>query len=337
MSACFWCDNAFIMQWNPHNDNSASRSDNWSTSGQMYHTHLDSVFGSILVAGESFPMMKGILASCEALSVSGHSDLPISDIKALMSHVPMKNNLTFMNKHYLQVFGTAMGTWMSPLFACLFMTKLQQLMLDSVIQPPGRPWSWWRYMNDILFMWTREKDSLHTFIDHINSFDRAIKFTSDISQQKTHFLDVIVERRPNCITTDLYHKTHTYPPVPPLIQLHPHHCKTSIAYSEALRFRRICSEDSDFSSYARNLKRHFCAQGHGARAVQQTINKVYSFPKSEVIKQKSYNQETADRISLVTTFHPNLPSLCNILHDNHHILHTSDSLQQAVPNAPILS
>ncbi|XP_063954030.1 uncharacterized protein LOC135153802 [Lytechinus pictus] len=103
--------------------------------------------------------------------------------------------------HYLQIFGTAMGTRMAPSFACLFMTKLEQQMLDSA---PCRPWIWWRYIDDIFFIWTREEDSLHTFIDHINSFHRTIKFTSDFSQQETHFLDVTVQKKPNGITTTLY-------------------------------------------------------------------------------------------------------------------------------------
>ena len=282
----------------------------------------------------NIPHDEGILASCEALSASGHSNPPIADLKALMSHVLTKNNFTFMDKHYLQVFGTAMGTRMAPSFACLFMTKLEQQMLDSA---PCRPWIWWRYIDDIFFIWTREEDSLLTFIDHINSFHRTIKFTSDFSQQKTHFLDVTVEKKPNGITTNLYTKptdTHQYLHSS---SCHPRHCKTGIAYSQALRLRRICSEDSDFSSHARNLKRHLCARGHGARAVNQAINKVRSLPRSEVLKRKSHNQETTDRIPLVTTFHPNLPPLRNILHDNQHILHTSDRLQQAAPNAPILS
>ncbi|XP_072169503.1 uncharacterized protein [Diadema setosum] len=111
----------------------------------------------------------------------------------------------------------------------------------------------------------------------------------------------------------------------------------SIPYSQALRLRRICSEDSEFSFHARNLKRHLAARGYGTRRVQQAINKVRSLPRSEVLKPKTNKQDTTDRIPLVTTFHPNLPSLHNILRDNHHILHTSDRLSQAVPDTPILA
>ncbi|XP_071493045.1 uncharacterized protein [Diadema antillarum] len=56
----------------------------------------------------NIPHDEGILASCEALTYSGHSNPSISHIKSLMSHVLTKNNFTFMDKHYLQVSGTAM-------------------------------------------------------------------------------------------------------------------------------------------------------------------------------------------------------------------------------------
>ena len=158
----------------------------------------------------NIPHDEGIIASCEALSRNGHSDPPISDLKSLMSHVLTKNNLTFMDKHYLQVFGTAMGTRMAPSFACLFMTKLEQQMIDSA---PCRPWIWWRYIDDNFCIWTREEDALLEFIDHLNSFHRTIKFTSDFSLEKTNFLDVTVKKEYNRITTTLYTKptdTHQY-------------------------------------------------------------------------------------------------------------------------------
>ena len=55
---------------------------------------------------------------------------PITDIVTLMNHVLTKNNFTFLDKHYLQVHGTAMGTRMAPSMACL-LGKLEECMLAS--------------------------------------------------------------------------------------------------------------------------------------------------------------------------------------------------------------
>ncbi|XP_041472690.1 uncharacterized protein LOC121421956 [Lytechinus variegatus] len=276
----------------------------------------------------NIPHDEGIKASCEALAASGHSSPPhfryqISDVSCT-------------NKKQLHFHGPALPTdirhsngYSDGSFIRLSLHD--QAGTADVRFSPCRPWIWWRYIDDIFFIWTREEDSLHTLIDHINSFLRTTKFTSDFSQQENHFLDVTVQKKPNGITTTLYTKptdTHQYLHSS---SCHPRHCKTGIAYSQALRPCCICSEDPDFSFHTRNLQKHLCARGHGARSVQLAINKVRSLPRSEVLKPKS-DKKTTDRISLVTTFHPNLPPLRKILCDNHHILHTSDRLQQAVPD-----
>ena len=59
-------------------------------------------------------------------------------IVTLMNHALTKNTFTFLDKHYLQVYGTAMGTRMAPSMACLFMGKLEE----------RKPWIWWRYIDD---------------------------------------------------------------------------------------------------------------------------------------------------------------------------------------------
>ena len=64
-----------------------------------------------------------VSACCEALAESGHTSPPIDDLKALMYDVLTKNNFTFMDDHYLQIFGTSMRTRMAPSYACLFMSR----------------------------------------------------------------------------------------------------------------------------------------------------------------------------------------------------------------------
>ena len=180
--------------------------------------------------------------------------------------------------------------------------------------------------------------SSHNFNDHMNSFHRTIKFTSDYSHQQAHFLDVTIQKAENGIlSTDLFTKptdTHQYIHAS---SCHPRHCKTGIAYSQALRLRRICSNESRFSYHAQNLKKHLVTRGHSSTKVQQAIKKVHSLPRATVLQEKPRNQDPTPKIPLVTTFHPNLPPLRHITNTNHHILHTSDRLRRAVPDIPILA
>ena len=62
---------------------------------------------------------------------------PTKDIIILMSYILKKNNFVFGVKHYLQIHGTAMGTWMAP---NLFMVKLDKSFLSH--QATAKPSVW---------------------------------------------------------------------------------------------------------------------------------------------------------------------------------------------------
>ena len=79
------------------------------------------------------------------------------------------------------------------------------------------------------------------------------------------------------------------------------------------------------------------SHGHSAKKVQEAINRARSVPKPSALEQKPINDATKSRIPLLVTFHPNLPPLHNITNDNNRILHTSDCLQRAVPETPVLA
>ena len=283
----------------------------------------------------NIPHDEGIDACSKDLAESGHTSPPSTDIVTLMNHVLTKNNFTFLDKHYLQVHGTAMGTRMAPSMACLFMGKLEERMLASA---PCRPWIWWRYIDDIFFIWTSDEESLTRFIDHMNSFHRTIKFTSEYSTTETHFLDVVIRKEENGLTTDLFVKPTDKHQYLHSTSCHPRHCKTSIAYSQALRLRRICSNDSDFLRHSQVLKTHLVSRGHSSRAVHQAIKKVKSMPRLSLLSEKPTNRDCANKkIPLVVTYHPSLPPIRQITSANHHILHTSDRLQRAIPEEPMIA
>ena len=119
---------------------------------------------------------------------------------------------------------------------------------------------------------------------------------------------------------------------------HPRHCKTSRAYSQALRLRWICSHDSDFLHHSQVLKKHLVSKGHSSRAIHQAIKKVKSMPRLSVLSEKPTTRNCANKkVPLVVTYHPSPPPIRQIISTNHHILHTSDRLQRAIPEEPIIA
>ena len=114
------------------------------------------------------------------------------------------------------------------------MDKLETRFLQSLSL---QPLVWFRYIDDIFFIWTNAKDKLEKFLDDLNSFDDNIKYTHESSKENVAFL--------NCLTTDLCFKDtdrHQYH----FNSSHPDHTKRSIIYSQVLRLTKICTFENDF-------------------------------------------------------------------------------------------
>ena len=143
-----------------------------------------------------------------------------------------------------------MGTRTVPSYANLFIGKLEQ---EFLLTQDKIPRTWWRYTDDIFAIWDHGEPSLRVFIENINRHHPTIKFTASWSAEEVTFLDTRVYLRDGQIGTDLHVKpsdTHHY------LQMdscHPHHCKSSIPYSQVLHLRRIYSEEGHLQKWTDEL------------------------------------------------------------------------------------
>ena len=103
-----------------------------------------------------------------------------------------------------------------------------------------KPYLWWRYIDDIFFLWKHGEEKLKSFIDNINKMHPTIKFTADWSKTSISFLDVTVSITKGIIETDLYVKPTDSHQCLLSSSCHPFYCKKGIPYSQALRLNRIC-------------------------------------------------------------------------------------------------
>ena len=75
------------------------------------------------------------------------------------------NAFRFGNEYYRQRTGTALGTSMGPNYLNLFMENFEQNLRRNYSQKTGlSPLVWFRFIDDIYFKWTSNKDSLDHFI-----------------------------------------------------------------------------------------------------------------------------------------------------------------------------
>ena len=59
------------------------------------------------------------------------------------------------------------------------MAELEEEILSEI---ELKPYLWWRYIDDIFFLWEHGEEKLKEFIEHLNEKHPTIKFTAEWSQ-----------------------------------------------------------------------------------------------------------------------------------------------------------
>ena len=111
--------------------------------------------------------------------------------------------------------------------------------------------------------------NLIKFIDDINAYHVTIKFTAKWSRESVTFLDTKIIDNGNCLVTDLHTKPTDIHQYLHHRSCHPSHCKTSMAYSQALRPRRICSNSTNYKRHVEELKGYLVKRGYDRELIQQ--------------------------------------------------------------------
>ena len=214
---------------------------------------------------EGLEALKGVLERREDKTIS-------TDTLLELAHVVLKNNFfQFNDDFYQQLRGTAIGTKCAPSYAILFLAALEEKLLADA---QDKPWVWWRYIDDIFLIWQHGEEKLRDFITFLNGAHDSKKFTAEWSTERVNFLDVQVIKQDDNLITDLFTKPTDTHLLLHRASCHPNHTKKGIPYSQALRIRRICSEEQFFVNRVADLKTWLLARGYGENEVDSQIDRV---------------------------------------------------------------
>ena len=238
-----------------------------------------------------------------------------------------RNNFQFNGEQYLQIGGTAMGTRVAPTYANLFMRKLETEMLENSIL---KPMVWYRYIDDIFFIWEHGEDTLYDWIKYLNKYHNTIKFTAETSKSEISFLDTKVKINQNQqLYTDLYVKptyTNSYLKYD---SAHPPTCKKSIPYSQFLRIKRICQNEDDFSTHIETKKQEFLTKGYPLIEIERAISEVKNKDRTDLLRsKKQVEKEEQNRIFLTTTYREGYQYIPKIVKNNWDILARSSTTKK---------
>ena len=90
---------------------------------------------------------------------------------------------------------------------------------------------WFRYTDDIAFIWTHNEQELQTFLRSINEFHTDIKFTYELRNESIAFLNLKVSTKNSKIITDLYVKFTDRHQYLHYVSAHANHAKRSAVSS----------------------------------------------------------------------------------------------------------
>ena len=197
-----------------------------------------------------------------------------------------------------------------------------------------KPTIWWRYIDDVFAVWPHGDEHLKEFLQEINVFHPTMKFTTWYRESVT-FLDVKVICDGNRLDTDVYTKPTDAHQYLHCRSCHPSHCKKSIAFSQALRLRRICAKTTDYERHVKELQGYLVERGYNGEEIQKQINVATKRTREELFIPCMKNIEQV--MPLVVMFHPDLPHLTCILHDHQCVINTSTRLKGVLLRLPLVA
>ena len=133
----------------------------------------------------NLPQEEGITIICKAYEHSIETNL---QYLANTSQTYSRGELfpICWKKNYLQVQGTAMGAKMALAFANIFVSAIETEIINT---SPHNPLVWKRFIDDIFSLWNIHKDDTYSFDQLANYHHPTIKFTAEVSDTETVFLD----------------------------------------------------------------------------------------------------------------------------------------------------
>ena len=256
----------------------------------------------------------------------------------ILSLILSKNIFTFSNEHFLQIHGTAMGSpAMAPTYANIFMAILERKLLNEA--PQGLiPIEWIRFIDDMFAIWTHGIEKLQKFITYINNFHPTIKFDYTYSYKSVNFLDTTIYiNSNNKFESDLYIKPTDRTILLHQNSFHPQTCKNSIIYSQALRYRRIITDNTRLQQRLDNLLIALIHRGYKDDNIITSFNKVLLYTQNELLNKTENTNKTNNKPIFTTQYNSNTKYITQILRKHWNIIENDPTLRILWPEPPIVA
>ena len=125
---------------------------------------------------------------------------PTNFILEAIQLILTNNNFLFDDVFYKQLIGTAMGSIFAPTYAGLTVGYLELKLYSIVELRWGRALmsyimeQWYRFLDDCHILIEEDKIKPSELLEVLNSINRFIQFTMEISKSELPFLDILIKK-----------------------------------------------------------------------------------------------------------------------------------------------
>ena len=171
-----------------------------------------------------------------------------------------------------------MGTKCAPSYANIFMGWFEEKFIFPLLTNLSD--FYLRFMDDIFLIWNGTKTEFDNFLKKINECHPSIKFEYEMSQTEINFLDTTVFRIDNKLRTKVYVKPTDRQSYLHSKSEHSNSTKKSIAYSQALRFNKICYNRSYLHNNCKRLLNSLTKRGYNKQILEHKSTVLFKFQET---------------------------------------------------------
>lgn len=243
---------------------------------KQIHKNCFLVTGDITSLYTNMNINRTIAVLKRALRTNPQPGRPDDEIITLLELIMKNNDFHFNNEIFLQIFGTAMGKTFAPNLANLYLLDFdRQARTGFRIQPS----LFYRFLDDIFFIWTGTRQELFEFEQFLNSIIPNIKVNLTISETEVDFLDTTVfkynQDTDTTLQTKVFFKSTDTHQLLHSTSFHPPHTTSGILKSQVIRFKRLSSFKKDFDNACNTLFRVLCKRGYNRRLLRKTKHDIW--------------------------------------------------------------
>lgn len=199
------------------------------------------------------------------------------------------NDFEFNSETFQQVCGCPQGKIIGPSAANIYLLDFDHAAMTSF---RIRPSDFFRFLDDVFFLWEGSLDELHEFETFLNNLIPGIEIKLEPSLSSVNFLDVTIYKKQTShdeysLATKVYVKPTDTQNLLHTQSFHPPHTTRGILKSQLIRYKRLSSTWDDFVGAAKTLFQNLYSRGYKWSKMWEDLKYVWYYYEDRELDKRN--------------------------------------------------